>query len=51
MTPIEQVNAFVFEAAGVRINFAEEREVTMRIAAFAIGMDRLVQASILRGYL
>ena len=30
--------------------FAEERNVTMRVAAFAIGIDRVAQASLLRGY-
>jgi glutamate dehydrogenase (NAD(P)+) len=31
-------------------DFAEERRVTMRIAAFAIGMERVAEASVLRGY-
>jgi len=31
-------------------DFAEQREVSLRIAAFAIGMERVAQASLLRGY-
>jgi len=30
--------------------FAEQREVTLRTAAFAIGMERVAVASKLRGY-
>jgi glutamate dehydrogenase/leucine dehydrogenase len=31
-------------------DFAEAREVSMRLAAFAIGMERVAEASIMRGY-
>ena len=33
------------------VTFADERHVSMRLAAFAIGMERVAEASLLRGYI